>query len=112
MNLAEWADTQHIHPQTAYRWHRQGKLPVPAPRVDGLIMVGDLANTGLQHSGKTLVYARVSSADKKPDLDRQVAQVTVWATSNGYSVDSVVTEVGSALKASEVSFFPFSGTQR
>ncbi|MHB8247135.1 MAG: IS607 family transposase, partial [Acidimicrobiales bacterium] len=40
MNLREWAEAQHIHPQTAYRWHRQGKLPVPAQRVGGLIMVG------------------------------------------------------------------------
>jgi len=30
MNLAEWdewAETQHIHPQTAYRWFWAGKLP-------------------------------------------------------------------------------------
>nr|MDA8359553.1 IS607 family transposase [Actinomycetota bacterium] len=33
MNLAEWAEAQNIHPQTAYRWFRQGRLPVPAQRV-------------------------------------------------------------------------------
>jgi len=45
MNLAEWAEAQHIHPQTAYRWFRAGKLPKPAQRVGGLIMVGDLTDT-------------------------------------------------------------------
>ncbi len=29
---------------------------------------------------QTAVYARVSSADQKVDLDRLVAQVTAWAT--------------------------------
>ena len=48
-------------------------------------------------TAETVVYARVSSADQKSDLDRQVARVTVWATGQGISVDRVVTEVGSAL---------------
>jgi len=45
----------------------------------------------------TAVYARVSSADQRADLDRQVARVVAWATEHGHSVDQVVTEVGSAL---------------
>lgn len=104
MNLAEWAQTQHIHPQTAYRWYRQGKLPVPARRVGGLIMVGDLSGGDARPIGRTVVYARVSSADQKADLDRQVARVTAWATSNGYAVDQVVTEVGSALNGKRRKF--------
>ena len=63
MNLKEWAGVQGIHPVTAYRWFRDGKLPVPARRVGGLI----------------LVDARVSAADQRADLDRQVARVTAWA---------------------------------
>jgi len=104
MNLAEWAKAQHIHPQTAYRWFRAGKLPVPAERVGGFILVGDLSGADAPSHTKTAIYARVSSADQKSDLDRQVARVTVWATSNGYSVDSVVTEVGSALNGKRRKF--------
>jgi predicted site-specific integrase-resolvase len=44
-----------------------------------------------------VVYARVSSTDQKPDLDRQVARVTAWCGENGVMVGRVVTEVGSAL---------------
>jgi putative resolvase len=29
VNLTDWARAQGIHPQTAYRWHRNGTLPVP-----------------------------------------------------------------------------------
>jgi predicted site-specific integrase-resolvase len=44
-----------------------------------------------------VVYARVSSADQRPDLDRQVTRVTAWATGQHLAVERVVTEVGSAL---------------
>jgi predicted site-specific integrase-resolvase len=43
------------------------------------------------------VYARVSSADEKADLDRQVARVTAWVAAQQIPVDEVVTEGGSAL---------------
>jgi predicted site-specific integrase-resolvase len=42
------------------------------------------------------VYARVSSADQRTDLGRQVARVTAWATAQQVPVDIVATEVGSA----------------
>ncbi len=104
MNLAEWAASQGVHPQTAYRWFRQGRLPVPAQRVGGLIMVGDLSGDDRSSTGRTAVYARVSSADQKADLDAQVTRVTAWATAKGYSVDQVVIEVGSALNGKRRKF--------
>ena len=30
MNLTEWVHAQGIHVTTAYRWYREGTLPVPA----------------------------------------------------------------------------------
>jgi len=97
VNLREWALAQGIHPQTAYRWYREGKLPVPARKMGKLILVGDLAKSAAPGPHHTVVYARVSSADQRTDLERQVARVVSWATEHGYSVDQVVTEVGSAL---------------
>ena len=32
MNVSEWADTQGVHPQTAYRWFRQGRCRSPRER--------------------------------------------------------------------------------
>lgn len=97
VNLREWALRQGIHPQTAYRWFREGKLPVPARKMGKLILVGDLMEANRPTTGQTAVYARVSSSDQKADLDRQVARVVAFATAHGYAVDQVVTEVGSAL---------------
>jgi predicted site-specific integrase-resolvase len=96
VNLGEWARQQDIHPQTAYRWFRTGTLPVPARKMGKLILVGDL-EVGRVSSRLTAVYARVSSADQRDDLDRQVARVCSWAVANGFSIDRVVTEVGSGL---------------
>ncbi len=104
MNLREWALSQGVHPQTAYKWFREGKLPVPARKMGKLILVGDLADRPAQHRGRTVVYARVSSAEQKPDLDRQVARVISWGTEHGYEIGQVVTEVGSALNGKRRKF--------
>jgi len=96
VNLKEWAEQQGVSYWTALRWFHSGRLPVPAYQVDRLIMIGE-PDAVSERSGSTVVYARVSSADQRPDLDRQVARVTEWATGQELSVDRVVTEVGSAL---------------
>ena len=64
MNLREWAKRQGVHPQTAYRWFREGTLPVPATKMAKLILVGDLDSAVGPTSGRTVLYARVSSADQ------------------------------------------------
>ena len=76
---------------------------MPVRQVGRLIMVGDLATATFQ-SGTTVIHARVSSADQRGDLDRQVARVTTWATTNGHSIDRVVTEVGSGLNGKRRTF--------
>jgi predicted site-specific integrase-resolvase len=102
MNLKQWADRQGVSYTTARRWFAAGRLPVPARRVGGLILVSEPASP--ERPGLTAVYARVSSADQKPDLDRQVARVTAWASSEGLAVGRVVTETGSALNGKRRKF--------
>ena len=96
MNLATWAVRNGVARVSAYRWFRAGLLPVPAGKVGRLILV-DAAVGGGGRPRRAAVYARVSSADQKADLDRRVAGVSAWATAQQIRVDMVVTEVGSAL---------------
>jgi predicted site-specific integrase-resolvase len=96
MNLAAWAQRNGVARVTAYRWFHAGLLPVPARKVGRLILV-DEPSEKASACLRTAVYARVSSADQKVDLDRQVARVTAWATVQQIPVDKVVTGVGSAL---------------
>jgi putative resolvase len=95
VNLSEWAERVGVSKFTAYRWFREGTLPVPATRAGRLILVDvDGLRDG---AGRTVVYARVSSHDQRADLDRQVARTSQWATAQALSVDEVVVEVGSGM---------------
>ena len=97
MNLTEWARSQGVHPQTAYRWFREGTLPVPAVRVnERTVLVSPDVTVGPAPTAFGL-YARVSSHDQKSDLDRQVARLTGWAAEAGGTVVRVETEVGSGV---------------
>jgi putative resolvase len=97
VNLKEWARLQGIHPQTAYRWFRAGKLPVPAVRVNSrsVLVAPDAVVAPAQ--GGIGRYARVSSHDQRSDLDRQVARLTAWAVQSGRAVVRVEAEVGSGM---------------
>lgn len=107
MNLKQWASSQGVSYATARRWFGAGTLPVPAYQVGRLIVIGDPVPAA--SAGSTVVYARVSSADQRADLDRQVARVTAWATGQHLSVDRVVTEVGSALNGRRRKFLALLG---
>lgn len=94
MKLSGWARQVGVHPRTAYRWFHAGRLPVAARQLGtGTILVDPPA----RDAGEVAVYARVSSADQRADLDRQVARVAEHATTAGLTPSRVVAEVGSAL---------------
>jgi predicted site-specific integrase-resolvase len=96
MSLAVWAERSGVARVSVCRWFRAGLLPVPAVKVGRLVLLDEpTADTGVDR--QTAVYARVSSADQRADLDRQVARVTGWVTTEQIPVGQVVTEVGSAL---------------
>jgi predicted site-specific integrase-resolvase len=97
VRLSEWARREGVAYITAWRWWNEGKLPVPARKVGRLILV-DVPEPG---QGRTVVYARVSSADQEPDLDGQIARVVAWCGEQSVPVDGTVTEIGSALDGRE-----------
>jgi putative resolvase len=97
VNLTEWARAQGIAPRTAYRWFREGTLPVPAERVGPrTILVNIEANTAPQKTEGVGLYARVSSHDQKTDLERQTARLVEWATKAGHRVVRQ-SEIGSGM---------------
>jgi len=95
VNLKEWALRQGVHPLTAYRWYREGSLPVPAQRVGRLILVDQPASG--RDAGRVVAYCRVSSADQKDDLERQAGRVVAGATGQGLALGQVVSEIGSGM---------------
>jgi putative resolvase len=96
MRLRDWAELQGIHYQTAWKWFRDGKLPVPAVQTpSGTILVQpDIRSSS---AGGLGLYARVTSHDQRADLDRQVARLTQWAATAGLPLVRVEAEVASGM---------------
>jgi putative resolvase len=96
VKLAEWSRWEGVHPQTVYRWFREGTWPVPAVRMNQRTV---LVNPGSSDApvGGVGLYARVSSHDQRVELDRLVALLREWAAAANAPVVRVETEVGSAM---------------
>jgi putative resolvase len=77
MKLAQWARENGVNEDTAYRWFHAGVLPVPARQLPtGTILVDATpAVSGAAGAGTVALYARVSSADQRADLDRQLGRL-------------------------------------
>jgi predicted site-specific integrase-resolvase len=97
MKLSAWAKSQGIPYKSAHRWFQSGHLPVPAKQMPtGMIIVyPDDSPAGQDNS--VALYARVSSSDQKPDLDRQLARLVEWANAQHLPVTHSVSEVGSGM---------------
>jgi putative resolvase len=90
VKLSDWARQQGISYITAWRGFRAGKLPVPARQLPtGTILVEVPCPEGI-----TVLYARVSSADQREDLERQVQRLQAFAQEQGWTEVKVVTENG------------------
>jgi len=95
MKLSVWAKQNGLSYKGAYRMWKTGQLPVPAEQLPtGTILVHP---PGVTSEGGVALYARVSSSDQKPDLERQVARLAVYAAENRLRVTEVVKEIGSGL---------------
>jgi putative resolvase len=94
MKLSVWAKEQGISYRTAWRWFKDGKLPILAEQTkSGTILVKDASVA----SNSVAIYARVSSSDQKNDLEQQVARLVLFANSKGWVVARTVMEIGSGL---------------
>ncbi|MFD5119919.1 recombinase family protein [Streptomyces sp. NPDC058385] len=98
MNLKEWVVANGVHPHSAYRWFREGMLPVPAQRVGPrTILVNIEANSSPSVTGGLGLYARVCSHDQKADLERQLARLVAWAATAGHGVVRGESEIRSGM---------------
>lgn len=92
MKLSAYARKLGISYQTAWRWYSDGRLDAYQTST-GTIIVRESSDGP---KGVAL-YARVSGADQKQDLERQVERLQTYAIARGYKVDKVVTELASGL---------------
>lgn len=101
MKVREWAELNGLNVQTVWKWCRENRMPVPFERTEtGTILIHDpryetaSVATG---AGRTVCYARVSSAELKDDLQRQVDRLKAFAIGMGIVCPEVVVETGSGI---------------
>lgn len=96
MKLSDWAKSQGIAYQTAWRWFKAGKLPIKTVQTpSGTILVEPRQSAS--DSRSAWIYARVSSPEKKGDLDRQAERCIEFCSANGWSIESVIKEIASGM---------------
>ncbi|MBW4590792.1 IS607 family transposase [Aetokthonos hydrillicola Thurmond2011] len=94
--MADYAKQLGISYQTAWRHFKAGKIPYPTRQLEsGTVIVDYDPKTNKQAVNKAAIYARVSSAENKDNLDRQAERLTLYAAARGYQVQHIVKEVGS-----------------
>lgn len=84
---------------TLLRWIREGKIRAVTTEGGKYRIPYSEVRKYLERREETraVIYARVSSADQKEDLERQVNYLTNYATAKGYKVVEVLEDVASGL---------------
>jgi predicted site-specific integrase-resolvase len=101
MRLSQYAKKMGVSYRTAFRWWKAGKLD--AYQLDtGTIIVRE--PVPLEPPTNVALYARVSSADQKEDLERQMHRLKDYAAAKGYHVTKAVSELASGLNDSRPKF--------
>ena len=95
MKLSQYAKKVGVSYKTAYRWYRAGTLDAYQTPT-GIIIVRDVPSEK-PVTGRIALYARVSSADQKEDLERQMQRLKDYAAARGYQVAQEVKELASGL---------------
>ncbi len=99
--ISQYAKKTGVSYKTAFRWWKAGKLN--DYQLDtGTVIVREPAQP--QEAMSVALYARVSSADQKEDLERQMQRLKDYAASRGYQVTKTVSELASGLNESRPKF--------
>jgi putative resolvase len=102
MKLSQYAKKAGISYKTAWRWYKAGTLDAYQTPT-GMVVVREPQMERIG-TGRIALYARVSSADQKSDLERQVQRLRDYAAARGYQVAKEVTEIASGLNDSRPKF--------
>ncbi len=95
MKLSQYAKKMGVSYKTAWRWYKAGQLDAYQTST-GTVIVRDPQEEKAV-TGRVALYARVSSADQKADLVRQLERLREYAIAHGHQVAKEVSEIASGL---------------
>lgn len=96
MKLSDYAKQQGVRYETAWRWFRDGKIAGHRVGKHTILVDEEKSGTSSQPE-RVAIYARVSSAENKPNLDSQAERLVAYCSAKGYQVEKVVKEIGSGV---------------
>ena len=96
MKLSTYAKKLGLKYLTVWGMYKKGLIPGAYQLKSGTIIVPD-EPTAPQKPPYTVVYARVSSPDRKDQLKSQQERLCRFCEANGWKIDEVVSEIASGL---------------
>jgi excisionase family DNA binding protein len=112
--IREFAEKLGVSASTLRAWDREGKLvalrtPTGKRRYTEEMLYRALGLKNREEPKKVVLYARVSSAGQKSDLENQLNYLKEFAAGRGMPVDEIFTDVGSALNYRRKNFLKLCG---
>src|ERR1051326_6701689 len=100
MKLSDYAKQAGVRYETAWRWFRDGKIKGHRVGQHTIIITEGEHEAGPAVGDQVAIYARVSAAENRPNLDSQADRLVAYCAARGYQVSQVVKEVGSGVNDS------------
>ncbi len=97
MKLSDYAKQMGVRYETAWRWYRDGKIQGRRVGPRTIIITEGQETPAAPAPQQVAIYARVSSAENKGNLESQAERLVAYCTARGYQVVKVVREVGSGI---------------
>jgi putative resolvase len=101
LRVGKAAEELGLHPITIRRWIKMGKLQAVRVGVEARIPRSEIERLlGKTDERLLVLYARVSGHDQRPDLERQIEQLSAWAKTERAGREMLVlSDIGSGLNA-------------
>ena len=97
IKLSKWAKSVGLTYRTANRHFKEGKIPHKTKILPsgGLLVCIEEENIFVDRD--CIIYCRVSSPNKKEDLNRQIERCKEFAIKNGFNISKIYKEVASGM---------------
>lgn len=96
MKLSDYAKQMGVRYETAWRWFRDGKIQGQRIGPHTIIITEGHAEPVVA-TERVVIYARVSAAENRSNLDSQADRLAAYCAAKGYQVRKIVQEVGSGV---------------
>ena len=106
MKLSNWAKEKGVSYLTAYRWAKSGKIDGVKIMPSGTILIEEtqiIDSNNIQTN--VVIYARVSSNDRRRELEYQVDRIIDFANAKGLITNKIFKEVASGMNDNRTQFW-------